>query len=196
MLSGEGWAATPPTWAQPVTVATTLVLARQGGALVSVGAVCAYPMGFEFYLTFGFDPDPNAEWRARAPSGRVLGFHVRTTQERESATRVAVGFAGDAAVDSVTCMTRRARPAEPVLRFAGGDSVIPSHAPVLRAESRMTWLEIRYADGRARAADLNANTPPGQSQGPHVHMLNGGGSDGCDDSRRWVIPLPRLALWS
>jgi len=55
---------------------------------------------------------------------------------------------------------------------------------------RMTWLEVRYSDGRTRAADLNANTPPRQPQGPHLRAMDAGGSDGCDISRWWVTPLP------
>jgi hypothetical protein len=38
---GDGWASMPPAWALPVTVAGDIVLVRQGGVLVSVGAVCA-----------------------------------------------------------------------------------------------------------------------------------------------------------
>ena len=55
---------------------------------------------------------------------------------------------------------------------------------------RMTWLEIRYPDGRARSADLNANTPHRQPRGPHLEFLSGEGSEGCDDSRWWATPLP------
>jgi hypothetical protein len=135
---GEGWASTPPAWALPVTVAGDLVLVRQGGVLVSVGAVCAYPVGFEFYLTFGFDLDRAAEWRSRTPGGRVLSFHARTPSEEASAARIVVGFAGRM-VDSVACMNREVALGEPVLRFAGGDAGIPSYAPVLRAESRW-WV--------------------------------------------------------
>ncbi len=136
---GEGWASTPPAWALPVTVAGDLVLVRQGGVLVSVGAVCAYPVGFEFYLTFGFNPAPAAEWRARAPGGRVLGFHARTPHEQVTAARIAVGLAGRAAADSVACMNREVTWGEPIVTFAGGDAGIPSYAPVLRAESRW-WV--------------------------------------------------------
>jgi len=139
MPGDEGWAAAPPTWALPVTAATTLALVRQGGVLASVGPVCAYPVGFEFYLTFGFDTGPDAEWRASATRDRLLGFHARRNEEQESATRVAVGFAEGVAADSVACMHRRPRPGEPLLRFAGGDSVILQSVPPLRAESRW-WV--------------------------------------------------------
>jgi len=137
-MPGERWAEAPPEWALPVTVAGDLVLVRQGGVLVSVGAVCAYPVGFEFYLTFGFDGGQAAGWRAGVPGDRMLGFHARTPQERESATRIVVGFADGTAADSLVPM-RRVTPGEPVLRFAGGDSVIGSYLPVLRAESRW-WV--------------------------------------------------------
>jgi hypothetical protein len=136
--AGEVWAAGPPEWALPVTVAGDLVLVRRGGVLVSVGAVCAYPVGFEFYLTVGFDRGQAAGRRAWVRGDRLLGFHARTPQERESVTRITVGFADGAAADSVALL-RRIPPGEPVLRFAGGDSVIGSYLSVLRAESRW-WV--------------------------------------------------------
>lgn len=55
---------------------------------------------------------------------------------------------------------------------------------------RMTWLEVRYPDGRTRAADLNANTPHRQPGGPRLQVMDASGSDGCDMSRWWVTPLP------
>jgi len=128
----------PPAWALPVTVAGNLVLVRQGGVLVSVGAVCAYPVGFEFYLTFGFNPAQAAEWRARTPGDRVLGFHARTPHEQVTAARIAVGFAGTVA-DSVSCMNTEVTEGELIVAFAGGDAGIPSYAPLLRAESRW-WV--------------------------------------------------------
>src|SRR6266571_3472858 len=130
---GEGWASTPPAWALPVTVASDLVLVRQGGVLVSVGAVCAYSVGFEFYLTFGFNPARAAEWRARTPGGPVLSFHARTPHEQETAARITVGFAGRTVADSVACMNREVTRGEPVLSFAGGDAGVSAYAPVLRA---------------------------------------------------------------
>jgi hypothetical protein len=58
--------------------------------------------------------------------------------------------------------------------------------------SRETWLAVRFSDGRYRAADLNANTPPHQPQGPHVRFSGGQANwtDGWDRSRWWVAPLP------
>jgi hypothetical protein len=137
-MPGEVWAGAPPEWALPVTVAGDLVLVRQGGVLVSVGAVCAYPVGFEFYLTFCFDRSQTAGRRAGVPGDRMLGFHARTPQERESATRIVVGFADGTTADSVVPLAR-VTPGVPVLRFAGGDSEIGSYLSVLRAERRW-WV--------------------------------------------------------
>jgi hypothetical protein len=55
-----------------------------------------------------------------------------------------------------------------------------------------TWLEVRFADGRARAADLNACTPFEQPEGPSLLFEYGEQSDseGWNDSRWWVTPLP------
>jgi len=172
MPGSEEWAAAPPTWALPVTVTTTPVLMRQGGVLVSVGPVCAYPVGFEFYLTFGFDPGPDAKWRAWAPRDRLLGFHVRRTEEQESATRVVVGFAAGVAADSVACMHRPARPGEPLLRFSGGDSVIHQSAPPLRAESRW-WVSPLPPPGRVEFGVLlpGAAGPAGPASMDAVAIL-------------------------
>lgn len=136
---GEGILKSPPTSALPVTVAADLVLVRAGGVLASVGAVCAYPTGFEFYLTVGFDPAAGAAWRTRVPGSQVLGFHMRTPAERESASRIVVGFPGGKSADSADGMAGSVAPREPVLRFAGGESAIRSYFPVLRAESRW-WV--------------------------------------------------------
>ena len=138
--SGGGERAeSPPPWALPVTVAGDLVLVREGGVLVTVGAVCVYPVGFEFYLTFGFDPRDGAAWRTRAPGKQVLGFHMRTPEERESATRIVVGFPGGKSADSADMTTGNVAQQEPTLRFSGGGSVIRPYFPVLWAESRW-WV--------------------------------------------------------
>jgi hypothetical protein len=141
----EGWDESPPARALPVTVAGDLVLVREGGVLVSVGAVCVYPEGFEFFLTIGFDSRDGAAWRTRMPGDQILGFHMRTAAERESATRIVVGFPGGKSADSADSRTGKVVPGEPALRFCGGDSGIRSFFPmqrggeVLRAESRW-WV--------------------------------------------------------
>jgi hypothetical protein len=58
--------------------------------------------------------------------------------------------------------------------------------------ARMTWLEMAYADGRRRAADLNANTPFNQPGGPQLTVLSGESDavDGRGATRWWVTPLP------
>lgn len=54
-----------------------------------------------------------------------------------------------------------------------------------------SWISVRYRDGRTRAADLNANTPPEQPEGPHLRFMEGEASDteGWDRSRWQVTPL-------
>jgi hypothetical protein len=135
----ERWAETPPSWALPVTIAGDLILVSEGGVLMSVGAICAYPVGFTFYLTFGFDPLRAARMMGCGPGRRLLGFHARTPQEQESVTRIVITFPGGTMADSVACLTGPPAPGEPLLRFCGGDSVIQPDAPVLRAESRW-WV--------------------------------------------------------
>jgi hypothetical protein len=58
------------------------------------------------------------------------------------------------------------------------------------------WISVQYADGRARAADLNTNTPTEQNAGPHLSFIYGESSatEGWDLSRWWVTPLPPPGL--
>jgi hypothetical protein len=128
---GRRWADGPPTWALPVTVAGDLVLVRQAGALVRVGPICAYPAGFVFYLTVSFNPGQVA--------GRNVGFHVRTPQERASATRIRVTYADGQMADSAAWMSGEQAPGRLLLRFDGGGSVIRDYFQVPRAESRW-WV--------------------------------------------------------
>src|SRR5579863_9087062 len=55
-----------------------------------------------------------------------------------------------------------------------------------------SWLSVRYADGRERSADLNANMPFDQPDGPHLTFIDGAGSytDGWEHTRWRVTPLP------
>ncbi len=53
-----------------------------------------------------------------------------------------------------------------------------------------TWLEVRFADGRARAADLNACTPYEQPEGPSLTFEYDANCEGSNHSRWWVTPLP------
>jgi hypothetical protein len=69
----------------------------------------------------------------------------------------------------------------------------PAHFALHPPErGQMSWLEARYADGRHRAADLNANTPIDQPQGPHLMFQDGMAvwTEGWFRTRWWVTPLP------
>lgn len=190
MADADGWIDTPPAWVSPATVAADVVLVRAGGVLASVGSVCVYPQGFVFYLAIGLDPQHAVGWRSRGTRGRLLGFHARTPAEQESAARVAVTFPGGKSADSLASMSGVDTPGEPVLRFAGGESVILANAPVLRSESRW-WVsplpppgpvEFRLflpgAAGPSGSASMDAAAiiaaagrsqtlwPPGEPEGP------------------------------
>lgn len=117
--------------ALPVTVPGDVVLVRQQGVLASVGALCVYPAGFEFYLTIALDAECVPE--------RAMRFHGHSAEDRASATRVRVGFSDGRAADSVDQMARRVVAGEVVLRFAGGDSGISNYRQVSRCESRW-WV--------------------------------------------------------
>jgi hypothetical protein len=71
---------------------------------------------------------------------------------------------------------------------------VPAESIALYPEERgsHSWLSVRYADGRERSADLNANMPFDQPEGPHLKCVYGAGSytEGWDRSRWWVTPLP------
>jgi hypothetical protein len=73
---------------------------------------------------------------------------------------------------------------------------VPPESMALYPEERgpHSWLSVRYADGRERSADLNANTPFDQPEGPHLTFVDGEASytdtDGWDYSQWRVTPLP------
>jgi hypothetical protein len=71
---------------------------------------------------------------------------------------------------------------------------VPAESIALYPQERgaHSWLSVRYADGRERAADLNANTPFDQPEGPHLNCVEGAssGTEGWDYSQWWVTPLP------
>src|ERR1022692_1813439 len=75
----------------------------------------------------------------------------------------------------------------------------PAHFALHPPErGQMSWLEARYADGRHRAADLNANTPIDQPQGPHLMFQDGMAvwTEGWFRTRWWVTPWPRRVDYS
>ncbi len=57
---------------------------------------------------------------------------------------------------------------------------------------QLTWLEMAYADGRRRSADLNANAPAVQPGGPQLTLVSGDSdaTEGLGVTRWWVTPLP------
>lgn len=58
--------------------------------------------------------------------------------------------------------------------------------------SQGAWLEVRFSDGRSRAADLNTNTPFDQPEGPEIRLEDGemNLTEGWSSNRWWVTPLP------
>jgi hypothetical protein len=61
-----------------------------------------------------------------------------------------------------------------------------------RERGARAWLSLRYADGRHRAADLNANMPSDQPEGPALTpgLCESSTSEGWDRSRWRVTPIP------
>jgi hypothetical protein len=125
------WAEEPPAWVLPVTIAGDLVLVREPGVLVSVGAICAYPSGFEFYLTIGLD-------RARV-ADRKISFRVHSEEDRASAARLRVGFSDGQVGDSLARGTGRVTAGELLLRWCRGESGIQDYSTVPRCESQW-WV--------------------------------------------------------
>lgn len=69
----------------------------------------------------------------------------------------------------------------------GHPELVPqSWALHLDQRARETWLEVRFADGRACATDLNTSTWPGTSRDIRLKFLSGEGST----AHWWVSPLP------
>lgn len=107
---GPGRRARPPAWALPVTVAGDLLLLSQPGTVIGVGPICAYPVGFTFYLIASLDTG-----LASPPELLFLG---RTAHERENMTRLLIGYSdGTAASSAVT--KRTAGGEELTLRYCG-----------------------------------------------------------------------------
>lgn len=77
-----------------------------------------------------------------------------------------------------------------MLSGAGPLAELPSWALDAPLRDQGAWIAVRFGDGRYRAADMNANTPFDQPQGPHVRMQHAEGHGNCDTSRWWVSPLP------
>jgi len=105
-----GRAENPPAWALPVTVPGDLVLISQPGALVGIGPICAYPVGFTFYLMASLDSTV-----ANPPELLFLG---RTTYERQNMTRFLIRYS-----DGMTAASghnrRAAEKGELTLRYCG-----------------------------------------------------------------------------
>jgi hypothetical protein len=122
----------PPPDTTPITVPGDTTLLLQPGLIISVGAVRAWPQGFEFTLS--------------------------------------------------------------MLTSINHADTVPPESIALYPKERgsHSWLSVRYADGRERSADLNANTPFEQPEGPHLRCLYAESSDtdGWDQSQWWVTPLP------
>jgi hypothetical protein len=102
----------PPAWALPVTVPGDVVLLRQSGAMIAVTAVCAYPVGFVFYLIAGFD-------LSQADGPARLQFRVRTAAEQASAARLQVSFPDGRVADSVADQAGLPTAERPVLTCVG-----------------------------------------------------------------------------
>ena len=95
-----------------MTVPGDVVLLRRPGVIIAVTAICAYPVGFAFYLAAGFD-------LGQAGEPVPFQFRLRTAAERASATRLQVGFPDGRVTDSAASQIGPPSPAGPVLEFAG-----------------------------------------------------------------------------
>jgi len=104
---------------------------------------------------------------------------------------VLVRSAGLAA--SVGAVTVTSAGFEFTLSIATGDGHPDVYLALNEAErDRHAWLEVRFADGRGCAADLNSRTWSGGSENLWLDFLYGDAMDIAAgfDSRWWVSPLP------
>jgi hypothetical protein len=77
----------------------------------------------------------------------------------------------------------------------GHPELVPeSWALHLDQRDHQSWLEVRFADGRACATDLNTSTWPGTSGDIRLKFLFGEDHDGCANAQWWVSPLPPPGL--
>jgi hypothetical protein len=120
----------PPAWALPVSVPSNITLARRDDLFIRISTICAYPVGFLFYLVVGFD-------RRRLSYGD-LDFHGNERLIKPSPARVEVRFSDGQATDSATRDDRRAA-REPVLIPDGA-----SPGPGIADDVTYGWQESRW----------------------------------------------------
>jgi hypothetical protein len=119
----------------PVTVGGDLTLIRQPGLLAFVGPICAYPLGFLFYLTISVDSRALDPGLPEKPSQYLVNFSARTPDERQSAASIQVRFSDGRAAESGDDTADRLTSPDILLNYSGGTSLLHSNAPILTAES-------------------------------------------------------------
>ncbi len=119
----------------PVTVDGGLTLIRQPGLLAFVGPICAYPVGFLFHLTISADSRALDRGQPTAPSPRLVDFSARTADEKQSAARIQVRFSDGRAAESGDDTADGPTPADIVLNYSGGTSLLYRSDPAPVAES-------------------------------------------------------------
>lgn len=79
-----------------------------------------------------------------------------------------------------------------ILSDVQGGQAPPALAWQPHERDQAAWLEVRFSDGRRRAADLSTNSPFEQPQGPHLQVIDAETdlTGGQARSRWWVRPLP------
>jgi hypothetical protein len=118
----------PPAWALPVTVPGDLVLLSQPGTVVGIGPICAYPVGFSFYLIASLDT-------TRSSLSELL-FLGRTAHERENMTRLLVRYSDGAAARVVENKITAAGE-DLILRYCGEERQVNEN---LARQESMWWV--------------------------------------------------------
>lgn len=142
----------------PVTVGADLTLIRQSGLLAFAGPICAYPVGFLFYLTISANSralDPRLQ---QGPPEDLVNFW--TMDESQPAARIQVGFSDGRTAESGDDTAGQATASGIVLNYSGGFPSLRSNAPVLTAES-CWWVSPLPPDGPVHFAITLPEFPGG-----------------------------------
>ena len=144
----------------PVTVGGDLTLIREPGLLAFVGPICAYPVGFLFYLTISVDPQALDPAPPEGPPRYLVNFSARTPDERASAASIGIGFSDGRTAGSGDGMAGRLTPPDIRLNYSGEISPLRSNAPRLTVES-CWWVSPLPPEGPVHFAVTLPGLPGG-----------------------------------
>jgi hypothetical protein len=138
------------TWALPVTVPGDLVLLSQPGAVVGIGPICVYPVGFSFYLIVSLD--------AALTDSPELLFLGRSAHERDNMTRLLIRY-GDGAAARTSENKITAGEDDLILRYCGEERQVNEN---LTRQESLWWGFTTPTPRPCRIPDLPTRRRAGE----------------------------------